>query len=59
MAARYVKTKIFKRTIGKACIVGTCSKSAKVVTWKINHGMRTEVSLCTEHAAERGLTNAA
>ena len=55
MPARYVRTKRYKKTIGKACIVGACTTSAKVVTEKIRFGMRTEVALCETHAIERNL----
>ena len=58
MTARYVKTKVYKKTVGKACIISDCSTSATVVTQKIIYGMRTEVALCVEHAAERGLIDA-
>ena len=55
MSTRYVKTKRFKKTIGKACIVSECSKSAKITTVKINCGMRMELAFCPAHAFERGL----
>lgn len=59
MSTRYVKTKKFKKTIGKACIVSECSKSAKITTVKVNQGMRMDLAFCPKHAAERGLIDAA
>jgi len=56
MTTRYVKTKIFKRTIGKACIIHGCSTSAKVTTVNKSNG-HLEVALCLEHAEQRGLVN--
>lgn len=59
MSTRYVKTKKFKKTIGKACIVHGCTKSAKITTTKVNCGMRMHLAFCPKHAAERGLIDAA
>ena len=58
MSTRYVNTKRYKKTIGKACIVKDCSTSAKVTTVKVNCGMRMHVALCEPHAAERSLIDA-
>lgn len=59
MSTRYIKIKRFKRTIGKACIVSSCHKSAKVTAEKRNGGMRMSIALCEIHAAERSLIDAA
>ena len=56
-STRYVKTKVYKRTIGKACIVRGCSKSATVTTQNKKGDTVMPVALCREHAAERGLVD--
>lgn len=59
MSTRYVKVKRYKKTIGKACIVHGCTKSALVTAVNKNKHMSMPVAFCVNHAAERGIVDAA
>jgi hypothetical protein len=50
--------KQYKKTIGKACIVRNCSKSAKVTAVRKNNGMIMHVAHCIEHAKQGGIISA-
>lgn len=58
MSTRYVSVKTHKKTIGKACIIRGCTKSATVTAVNKNKHMRMDVAFCPKHAAERGIINA-
>ena len=58
MSNRYISVKTHKKTIGKACIVSWCHRSATVTAVNKNQHMRMPVAFCEEHAAERSIIDA-
>ena len=55
-APRYVNVKRYKRTIGKACLVRGCTRSATVTALRRDrNGFSMEVAYCVDHAEEGGV----
>ena len=56
MTTRYVRVRTHKRSVGKACILAGCHRSATVTAVKVRGSFRMDVALCAVHADEGGVT---